>query len=60
MLLAYDHGMLPANLHFKEPNPNNKSLQDGTIKVSPVAAPVPFSVVQKPLAALMSLLILPF
>lgn len=34
VLLAFEHGTLPANLHFNEPNPNNKSLQDGTIKVS--------------------------
>ena len=40
MLLAFEHGMLPANLHFNEPNPNNKSLQDGTLKVSPHAAAV--------------------
>jgi hypothetical protein len=32
VLLTFEHGLLPANLHFKEPNPNNKSLQDGVIK----------------------------
>ena len=33
VLLSFEHGFLPANLHFKEANPNNKSLQDGVIKV---------------------------
>ena len=31
--LAYEHGMLPGNLHFKEPNPNSESLQAGILKV---------------------------
>jgi hypothetical protein len=33
VLLAYENGMLPANLHFHEPNPNSESLKNGTIKV---------------------------
>lgn len=36
MLLAFENGMLPGNLHYKEPNPNSESLKNGTIKVWPV------------------------
>ena len=31
--LAYEHGMLPGNLHFNEPNPNSESLKAGILKV---------------------------
>ena len=30
--LSYEHGLLPGNLHYKEPNPNNESLKAGIIK----------------------------
>ena len=33
VLLSYEHQTLPANLHFKEPNPNNAGLKDGILKV---------------------------
>ncbi|KAK9916399.1 hypothetical protein WJX75_002178 [Coccomyxa subellipsoidea] len=33
VLMSFEHGTLPANLHFYEPNPNNKSLKEGVIKV---------------------------
>ncbi|EIE19938.1 hypothetical protein COCSUDRAFT_44339 [Coccomyxa subellipsoidea C-169] len=33
VLMSFEHGTLPANLHFNEPNPNNKSLKEGVIKV---------------------------
>ena len=32
--MSFEHGTLPGNLHFKEANPNNKSLKEGVIKVS--------------------------
>ena len=31
--LAYEHGVLPANLHYTKPNPNNESLNAGVLKV---------------------------
>lgn len=31
--LAYEHGILPGNLHFNEPNPNSESLKSGILKV---------------------------
>ena len=34
MLLAFEHGVLPANLHFDEPNPNSAGLKDGILKAS--------------------------
>ncbi len=37
--LAYENGLLPGNLHYKEPNPNNKSLKAGILKVHPPAQP---------------------
>ena len=39
--LAYEHATLPANLHFREPNPNNAGLKDGILKV--VTAPTDFA-----------------
>ena len=33
VLLAMEHGMLPANLHFTQPNSNIESLQNGNIRV---------------------------
>ena len=36
--LAYENGLLPGNLHYKEPNPNNKSLKAGILKVHPPPA----------------------
>ena len=33
LLLAFEHGTIPANLHFNDPNPKIQSLKDGTIKV---------------------------
>ena len=32
--LAIEHGTLPANLHYNEPNPNNASLVSGILQVS--------------------------
>lgn len=37
--LAYENGLLPGNLHYKEPNPNNESLKAGILKVHPPARP---------------------
>lgn len=34
VLMSFEHGTLPGNLHFKKANPNNKSLKEGVIKVS--------------------------
>ncbi len=31
--LAFEHGVLPANLHYAQPNPNNASLNAGVLKV---------------------------
>ncbi len=31
--LAFEHGVLPANLHYTKPNPNNESLKAGVLKV---------------------------
>jgi len=36
--LAYEHGSLPANLHYTEPNPNSESLKAGVLKARPPAA----------------------
>ena len=33
LCLSYEHGMLPGNLHYQEPNPSCASLHDGTLKV---------------------------
>ena len=33
LCLAYEHGLIPGNLHYTEPNPNCLSLKDGTFKV---------------------------
>ena len=30
--LAYEHGMLPSNLHYSQPNPNSESLNQGILK----------------------------
>ncbi len=32
--LSYENGLIPGNLHYKEPNPNNESLKNGVLKVS--------------------------
>ena len=37
--LAYENGVLPGNLHYKEPNPNNESLKTGIIKVPATSPP---------------------
>ena len=36
--LAYEHGLLPGNLHFNEPNPNSASLKAGILKVQACSA----------------------
>ena len=45
--LSYENGLLPGNLHYKEPNPNNESLKAGILKVrwTPASLPLnpPFS-----------------
>lgn len=33
VLLAMENGILPPNLHFKNPNPDIPSLKDGRVKV---------------------------
>ena len=35
LCLAFEHGLIPANLHYNEPNPNNASLVGGILKVLP-------------------------
>ncbi len=35
--LAFEHGVLPANLHYAAPNPNSASLNAGVLKVPPGA-----------------------
>ena len=34
--LSYENGLLPGNLHYKQPNPNNESLKTGILKVHPL------------------------
>jgi hypothetical protein len=34
VVLSFENGMLPANLHFKEPNPQSEALNNGMLKVS--------------------------
>ena len=41
LCLSYEHGMLPGNLHYQEPNPNCASLHDGTLKVQDQPFPSP-------------------
>lgn len=36
--LSYENGLIPGNLHYKEPNPNNESLKTGILKVSTCAS----------------------
>ena len=38
--LSYENGLLPGNLHYKEPNPNNESLKTGILKVRHLPAPL--------------------
>ena len=33
VLLSFEHGLLPANLHFREPNPKSEGLKEGFLKV---------------------------
>ena len=33
ILLSFEHGLVPPNLHFQEPNPNSKGLIEGIMKV---------------------------
>ena len=35
MLLAYEKGTIPPNLHFQEPNPQSAGLSEGRLKVHP-------------------------
>ena len=39
LCLSFEHGLIPANLHYNEPNPNNKSLVEGILKVLPMLVP---------------------
>ena len=39
LCLSFEHGLIPANLHYNEPNPNNKSLVEGILKVLPLLLP---------------------
>ena len=40
VLLSFEHRLLPANLHFQEPNPKSEGLKEGFLKVSNAAAAV--------------------
>ena len=31
--MSFEHGVLPANLHYNEPNPKCEGLHNGTLKV---------------------------
>ena len=31
--LAYEHGIMPGNLHFKSPNQDSTGLREGTLEV---------------------------
>lgn len=31
--MSFENGVVPANLHYKEPNPNSEGLINGTLKV---------------------------
>ena len=33
MCLSYETGLIPGNLHYKEPNPQNESLKAGILQV---------------------------
>ena len=33
MCLSYENGLIPGNLHYKEPNPQNESLKAGILQV---------------------------
>lgn len=35
LALAYETGVLPANLHFRTPNPSSEGLARGSLRVSP-------------------------
>jgi fatty acid synthase len=41
VLLAYENGVLPPNLHYREPNPNSEGLQKGALQV--VTEPTEFN-----------------
>ena len=41
--LSYENGLLPGNLHYKEPNPNNESLKAGILKVCRTPASLPLN-----------------
>ena len=45
IILSAQHGILPANLHFHEPNPDIPGLHDGSLKV--VTEPSPFPGIEK-------------
>ena len=32
-MLSFEHGLVPPNLHYHEPNPNSKGLIEGIMKV---------------------------
>ena len=36
VLIAMEKGVIPANLHFSQPNPDIAALHDGRIQVGPV------------------------
>ena len=38
MCLSYEHGLIPGNLHYKEPNPQNESLKAGILQVRACAS----------------------
>lgn len=39
--LSYENGLLPGNLHYKQPNPNNESLKTGILKVYSLSSTSP-------------------
>ena len=38
MCLSYENGLIPGNLHYKEPNPQNESLKAGILQVRACAS----------------------
>jgi len=44
--LSYENGLLPGNLHYKQPNPNNESLKTGILKVYSLSSTSPWYTLQ--------------
>eukprot|EP00884_Botryococcus_braunii_P011836 jgi/Botrbrau1/20653/Bobra.113_1s0077.1 len=41
VLMAFENGVLPPNLHYEAPNPSSKSLNNGTLQVVTTKTPFP-------------------